>query len=64
MHEYGPHRDEDAPTHVDLATGKGVRHVKPEDLLTRPRDFVRLAPGLVLQTRNLNTLAYLRSRHA
>lgn len=59
---YGPHRPEDAPTHVDLAKGKAVAHVDPTDLLTRPQDYPKLAPGLIRQRRALNGLAWERTR--
>jgi hypothetical protein len=62
MHTYGPHDPALDAVWVDLATGKRLRSVPADDLLVRPRDFVRIAPGAVKQLRDLNNLAYQRSR--
>lgn len=61
-HAYGPHREEDAPTFVDLAKGKAVSEAAPEDILAG--HFVRLSPGARKQRKAINDLAYERSRHA
>lgn len=62
FHEYGSHSEETAPVYVDLRNGKPIRAVPAADLLARPADFTRLAPGLLRQRRALNGLAYERSR--
>lgn len=61
-HAYGPHDPETAPVYIDLANGKGLREVPADDLLVRPRDFVRISPGGLRQRRDLNNIAHERTR--